>query len=135
MEFRKKKDTLARGKEFELISNMNKLGGSVAGRKTEQATYQPPVKVGWIPKDAGAIRRGKKQEGTIYGITESELKSMFDYRRTSHCEISTLADRFKLKSEDIQNLLQYTTIALTRPNPRVKGQFIAIRKFDANPHV
>ena len=135
LEFRKNKEKLARGEEHELIANMNKLGGSVAGRKTEQATYQPPLKEDTKRMDADEIRRGKKQEGTLYGINETELKSMFDRRRTTSCEVPYLADQFKLKSEDIQNLLQYTTAALTKPNPRVKGQLIAIRKFDANPSV
>ncbi len=135
LEFRKNKKNLARGAESELIANMNKLGGSVSGRKTEQATYQPQVKEGSNPLDAAAIRRGKKQEVTLYGINESELKLMFDRRRTTSCQVSYLADRFKLKSEDIQNLLKFTTIPLTKPNPRVKGQLIAIRQFDSNPSV
>jgi hypothetical protein len=120
---------MARGEEFELVANMNKLGGSVAGRKTEQAV-SPAI-------DPAAVRRGKKQEGTLYGINETEMKSLFDHRRTTPdiCKVNYLADRFKLKREDVENLLRFTTVALTRPNPRVKGQLIAIRTFDANPRV
>ena len=103
--------------------------------------YRPQALGTETQADGATVRKGKKQQKQdtpSYGINESELRSLFDHRRTQPeiCTVVYLADRFRLKRNDVQLLLRFTGISgLTKPNPQVKGQLIAMRSFDSNPSI
>lgn len=117
---------------------MEKLGISISGGRTAQPMHKPHADGPVGNSDAASVRKGKKQDGPSYGINETELKSLFDHRRTlpEVCTVVYLADRFRLKRNDVQLLLRYTGISgLTKPNPQIRGQMIAVRVFDKNPSI
>ena len=139
-EFRKGQANHRKDDDAELLQNLNKLGESISGVRTAQPIFKSQAQGGGGPPvDQAVVRRGKKQDIPDYGINESELKSFFDHRRAlpDVCTVVYLADRFRLRREDVQLLLRYTNgiSGLTIPNPRVRGQMMAVRSFDTTPHI
>ncbi len=138
LEARKNRSKLQSKDDSDLVSNMAKLGDSISRGQTTQPMYRPQGNGKDLNADAATIRKGKKQDTPSYGVNESELRSLFDHRRTQPeiCTVVYLADRFRLKRSDVQLLLRHTGISgLTKPNPEVKGQMIAMRSFDSNPSI
>ena len=123
-------------KSADLVTNMMSLE-MISNRPEESATPSGAVNKLSRRKYAGTGQQKKPSSAEpTYGVTEPELRSLLvacrplmDGTGTDAASVSGLAEKFRLKPDDVALLVHYNAGVVSKPSSELGGQNVALRPF------